>query len=140
MSNNLIGVSGVYASALAHRVLPTLQRRTNEAFSSLKAEEQCRTLSSISIIAYAPGNGAQFGTESVSKPRYKRKSNEISVDIVLPEEDRDKDALERLFIDLVGKALEVAINKATSLNELIDPEKFRDKCSAALKEIRETLT
>lgn len=120
-----IQISGQYGDSQADDMFWPLQKRLDECFKKHIVNDYFENVTKLSIVFRASGKMWSFESQGAECPRYLKKTNTLTIDYVFTESqwsDADITELKKIITQGTTECLELMMQKAVKLGELLDKE------------------
>lgn len=118
-----IQISGQYGDPQADDMFWPLQKRLNECFKKHIVNNYFESVTKLSIVFRASGKMWNFESQGAECLRYLKKTNTLTIDFVFTESqwsDTNMTELKKIIVQGTTECLELMIQKAVKLGELLD--------------------
>ena len=135
-----IQISGQYGDPLSSKIFSPLRIELNQCFKKNISREYFNTLIKLAIVLRVSGEISDFKSQGAERLRYWKKDKVLSIDLVFSESQWlgvDLSAVRKIMAEGIKECLNLMIERAVKLNEIVDKEALMEDIENALADFLE---
>lgn len=135
-----IQISGQYGDPLSSKIFSPLRIELNQCFKKNISREYFNTLIKLAIVLRVSGEISDFKSQGAERLRYWKKDKVLSIDLVFSESQWlgvDLSAVRKIMAEGRKECLNLMIERAVKLNEVVDKEALMEDIENALADFLE---
>lgn len=135
-----IQISGQYGDPLSSKIFSPLRIELNQCFKKNISREYFNTLIKLAIVLRVSGEISDFKSQGAERLRYWKKDKVLSIDLVFSESQWlgvDLSAVRKIMAEGRKECLNLMIERAVKLNEIVDKEALMEDIENALADFLE---
>ena len=135
-----IQISGQYGEPRASDVFWPIQKKLNECFENNINGGYLKSILKFAIGLRVSGKLCDFQSQGAERLRYLKKTNALTIDLVFAESqwsDADMAELKKIIAQGVTECLELMIERAVKLGEVVDRVALRKDIEEAIADFLE---
>ena len=130
-----IQISGQYGDPLSSKIFSPLRIELNQCFKKNISREYFNTLKKFAIVLRVSGKISDFKSQGAERLRYWKKDKVLSIDLVFSESQWlgvDLSVVRKITAEGIKESLNLMIERAVKLNEVVDKEALMEDIENAL--------
>ena len=135
-----IQISGQYGDPLSSKIFSPLRIELNQCFKKNISREYFNTLIKLAIVLRVSGEISDFKSQGAERLRYWKKDKVLSIDLVFFESQWlgvDLSVVRKIMAEGIKECLNLMIERAVKLNEVVDKEALMEDIENALADFLE---
>ena len=135
-----IQISGQYGDPLSSKIFSPLRIELNQCFRKNLNREYFNTLIKFVIVLRVSGKISDFTSQGAERLRYWKKDKVLSIDLVFCESQWlgvDLSLVRKITAEGIEECLNLMIERAVKLNEIVDKEALMEDIENALADFLE---
>ena len=135
-----IQISGQYGDPLSSKIFSPLRIELNLCFKKNISREYYNTLIKFAIVLRVSGKISDFKSQDAERLRYWKKDKVLSIDLVFSESQWlgvDLSVVRKITAEGIKESLNLMIERAVKLNEVVDKEALMEDIENALADFLE---
>ncbi|MEZ2877250.1 hypothetical protein ACBQ28_19190 [Pseudomonas lundensis] len=135
-----IQISGQYGDPLSSKIFSPLRIELNQCFKKNISREYFNTLIKLAIVLRVSGEISDFKSQGAERLRYWKKDKVLSIDLVFSESQWlgvDLSVVRKIMAEGIKECLNLMIERAVKLNEVVDKEALMEDIENALADFLE---
>ncbi|MFN1265793.1 hypothetical protein [Pseudomonas lundensis] len=135
-----IQISGQYGDPLSSKIFSPLRIELNQCFKKNISREYFNTLIKLAIVLRVSGEISDFKSQGAERLRYWKKDKVLSIDLVFFESQWlgvDLSVVRKIMAEGIKECLNLMIERAVKLNEVVDKEALMEGIENALADFLE---
>lgn len=135
-----IQISGQYGDPLSSKIFSPLRIELNQCFKKNISREYFNTLLKFAIVLRVSGKISDFKSQGAERLRYWKKDKVLSIDLVFSESQWlgvDLSVVRKIMAEGIKECLNLMIERAVKLNEVVDKEALMEDIENALADFLE---
>lgn len=135
-----IQISGQYGDPLSSKIFSPLRIELNQCFKKNINREYFNTLLKFAIVLRVSGKISDFKSQGAERLRYWKKDKVLSIDLVFSESQWlgvDLSVVRKIPAEGIKECLNLMIERAVKLNEVVDKEALMEDIENALADFLE---
>ena len=135
-----IQISGQYGDPLSSKIFSPLRIELNLCFKKNISREYFNTLIKFAIVLRVSGKISDFKSQDAERLRYWKKDKVLSIDLVFSESQWlgvDLSVVRKITAEGLKESLNLMIERAVKLNEVVDKEALMEDIENALADFLE---
>ena len=135
-----IQISGQYGDPLSSKIFSPLRIKLNQCFKKNISREYFNTLKKFAIVLRVSGKISDFKSQGAERLRYWKKDKVLSIDLVFSESQWlgvDLSVVRKIMAEGIKECLNLMIERAVKLNEVVDKEALMEDIENALADFLE---
>ena len=135
-----IQISGQYGDPLSSKIFSPLRIELNLCFKKNISREYFNTLIKFAIVLRVSGKISDFKSQDAERLRYWKKDKVLSIDLVFSESQWlgvDLSVVRKITAEGIKESLNLMIERAVKLNEVVDKEALMEDIENALADFLE---
>ena len=135
-----IQISGQYGDPLSSKIFSPLRIELNQCFKKNISREYFNTLIKLAIVLRVSGKISDFKSQGAERLRYWKKDKVLSIDLVFSESQWlgvDLSVVRKITAEGIKECLNLMIERAVKLNEVVDKEALMEDIENALADFLE---
>ena len=135
-----IQISGQYGDPLSSKIFSPLRIELNQCFKKNISREYFNTLIKLAIVLRVSGEISDFKSQDAERLRYWKKDKVLSIDLVFSESQWlgvDLSVVRKITAEGIKESLNLMIERAVKLNEVVDKEALMEDIENALADFLE---
>ena len=135
-----IQISGQYGDPLSSKIFSPLRIELNQCFKKNISREYYNTLIKFAIVLRVSGKISDFKSQDAERLRYWKKDKVLSIDLVFSESQWlgvDLSVVRKIMAEGIKECLNLMIERAVKLNEVVDKEALMEDIENALADFLE---
>ena len=135
-----IQISGQYGDPLSSKIFSPLRIELNQCFKRNISREYFNTLIKLAIVLRVSGEISDFKSQGAERLRYWKKDKVLSIDLVFSESQWlgvDLSVVRKIMAEGIKECLNLMIERAVKLNEVVDKEALMEDIENALADFLE---
>ena len=135
-----IQISGQYGDPLSSKIFSPLRIELNQCFKKNISREYFNTLIKLAIVLRVSGEISDFKSQGAERLRYWKKDKVLSIDLVFSESQWlgvDLSVVRKITAEGIKESLNLMIERAVKLNEVVDKEALMEDIENALADFLE---
>lgn len=135
-----IQISGQYGDPLSSKIFSPLRIKLNRCLKENISKEYFNTIMRFAIVLRVSGRISDFKSQGAERLKYWKKEKTISIDLVLSESQwlsAELSEVKKIMAEGTKKCLELMIERAVKLGEVVDREALREDIEKATADFLE---
>jgi len=135
-----IQISGQYGDPQADDIFWPMQKKLNDYFKKYIVGEYFKSITKIAIVLRVSGKISDFKSQGAERLKYWKKDKVLSIDLVFSESQWlgvDLSVVRKIPAEGIKECLNLMIERAVKLNEVVDKEALMEDIENALADFLE---
>ena len=133
----MIQISAQHGDPKTPEIIWLSHKKLNDLFEKIMPGQYFATVTILSIILRVSGKITDFGGEGPDRLRYIKRENEITIDLVIPEENwrgANSESIRRYIVGGVADCFDLLVGKAETIGEILDIDILRNDFNKVMAE------